>query len=172
MPLEVTRHMMLRKFRLQPLPFQAGTSLVEVLVGIVLLAVVCISSLTYFAYGLGGIGKQGNRRAALERARERLEQILAAGGGGLPNFNGTSYWCQDGNPCTSWIASESPISQTVTVNDLEAQRMETKVKALDDPSAGTATLDVWEVGVKVWYTSETTDTDHHRVYLKTLRYPS
>ena len=149
-----------------------GVSLIEVLVGLLLLSVVCISAFGYFAYGLGAIGKQGNRRAALERARERLEQLMAAQVGELPGLDGQTYWCSAGSPCTTWTPSENvPIAQTVAVNDLPSQRMETSVRGVDDLSAGTATLDTWNVGVKVWFTSDLTDDDFHRVYLRMLRSP-
>ncbi len=148
-----------------------GVSLIEVMVGLVLLAAVCISSFGYFAYGLGAIGNQGNRRAALERARERLEQLLAANPGDLPPFNGTRYWCSAGSPCTTWTNSVTPFAQTVSVNDIPSRRIETSAQAVDDPSAGTTTLDAWEFSVKVWFSSDLNDDDLHRVYLRTLRTP-
>ena len=152
---------------------EKGVSLIEVMVGLLLLAAVCLSTLSYFAYGLGGIGLQGNRRAALERARERMEQLLVANTQtDFPAIDGTKYWCASGdlpNSCTSWPSANT--AQLATVNDLQNMRMETTVQGVDDLSAGTNNFnDAWELGVKVWYTINTNfDDDHNRVYLKTLR---
>ena len=150
---------------------QKGVTLIEVLVGLVLLAVICISSLGFFSYGLGGIGREGNRRAALERVRERMEQLLAGNAASLPSLDGPSvkYWCSAGDPCAAW--STATQTQTVPVNNLGNQRMETTAKSVDDPTAGTNNYnDAWELGVKVWYVpTGGTDDDYHRVFLKTLR---
>ena len=153
---------------------EKGVTLVEILVGIILLTIVCISSLNFFAYGLGGIGKEGNRRAAMERARQQIEQIISTAAAQLPARDGNQYWCSNGNPCTSWTLSGAPIAQTISVNDLPSQRMETRVQGVHDPSAGTPITfyDAWEIGVKVWFTSNTNlDDDFNRVYIKTLRSP-
>ena len=153
---------------------ERGVSLLEVLVGLILIAVICLCTLNYFAFGLGGMGKQGHRRAALERARERLEQLMAAPTSQLPPIDGKKYWCKAGQPCSEWITlEEGTAAQTVRVADFPAQRMETTASAVDDdPSAGTgeSVLDVWEFGVKVRFTSNSADdNDFNRVYLKTLK---
>ena len=149
-----------------------GASLIEVLVGLVLLAAVCISSFGYFAFGLGSLGKQGDRRAALERARERLEQLMAANTADLPSFNGTKFWCSAGSPCTTWTASVAPFAQSVSVNDHPNRRIETSAQAVNDLSAGPSTApDVWEFSVKVWFSDVNDPDDFHRVYLRTLRTP-
>ena len=155
-----------------PFSCQKGVSLIEVLVGLVLLSVICISSLGFFSYGMGGIGREGNRRAALERARERMEQLLAADATSLPPVSGASVksWCSNGDPCTSWSTSSQ--TQPVTVNQLSTQPMETTAQPVHDTSAGTPSSfnDAWELGVKVWYTPGTgSDDNFNRVYLKTLR---
>ena len=150
---------------------EKGVSLLEVLVGLILIAIICVCTLNYFAFGLGGMGKQGHRRAALERARERLEQLMAVAPSGLPPTDGEKYWCKEGQPCSKWEKSATPLSQTVRVSDFLAQPMQTTATAKDDSSAGTGTgfLDVWEFGVKVWFTSNSADDDFNRVYLKTLK---
>ena len=66
-----------------------GVTLIEVLLSIVIVAIASIATLTYFAYAKGGVGKTGNRRAALERARQRLEQMLAANISGITPFGST-----------------------------------------------------------------------------------
>ena len=151
---------------------QKGVSLIEVLVGLVLLAVVCVSAFGFFSTGLGGIAKEGNRRAALERARERMEQVFETDPTLLAPRDGAKYWCSSGNPCTNWSGASS--AQTVAVNNLANQRMETTLLGIHDTSAGTpATFyDAWEIGVKVWFTPNiNNDDDYNRVYIKSLRAP-
>ena len=153
-----------------------GASLIEVLIGLVIVVIASIATLTYFSSALGAVNKTGNRRAALEQVRQRLEQVAEAPLSTLPPRDGQLYWCDDtdtsGNSCTSWIASGTPVSQTVPVDNLPSQQMQTSVQMINDPAAGTGTLDVLELGVKVWFTSNTgTDDDFNRVYVKTLRTP-
>lgn len=153
---------------------QRGLSLVEVLIGLVIVLVASIASLSYFAYGLGGIGKSGNRRAALERARQRLEQLLAASPTAItPPKNGNPYWLTcNGDPCAWSAPSAAPVAQEVPVGDLGPQPTETVVQWVDDPSVQTADLDTLELGVKVWFIPGSTDEDDfHRVYIRTLRTP-
>jgi len=152
---------------------QKGVSLMEVLIGIVLLAIICIASLSFFTHGLGGIGREGNRRAALERARERLEELLTAGPSEIKPAEGDPalYWVScTGGTCTR---TASYVDDTVSVDELTSQRIESTVQWRNDPSAGTTILsDVLELVVKVWYTSNTdVDNDYNRVHLRTLRTP-
>ena len=155
-----------------------GVSLVEVLIGMLIVVLASIGTLTYFSSALGNVNKQGNRRAALERARQRLEQLMETPANQLPPQDGQTYWCQVGNPCTSWVQSSTPISQTggIQVDDLGGLRMETSAQFVNDtsndPSGGPPTLDTYELGVKVWFIPNSpADDDFHRVYLKTLRTP-
>ena len=67
-----------------------------------------------------------------------------------------------------WTSSATPIAQTVTVNEA-GRRMETAMQGVNDPSAGTGSNDAWDVGVKVWFTSNLADDNYNRVYIKTLR---
>jgi prepilin-type N-terminal cleavage/methylation domain-containing protein len=149
---------------------QRGMTLVEVLIGIVIVTIAAIGTLTYFALGLGGINKQGNKRAAIERARQRIEQLLAARTETLPPA-GARYWCQQGNPCTSWVVSDTPVTQPVSIDDLSSQRMETAVQWVDDPASLTPHPDALAVSVKVWYTGAPDDDDFNRVHLRALRTP-
>jgi len=150
--------------------------LVEVLIAILVVAVAAIAALSYFSYGLGGIGREGNRRAALERARERMEQLMAADVAALEPPDMAVYWLQcSGSPCVWTLSSTAPaVSETVSVDDLPAQKIETTVQWVDDPAAQTtgSEKDVLELGVKVWFTSESgTDDDFNRVHIRTLRSP-
>ena len=158
---------------------EKGVSLIEVLVGMVLIALISIASLSYFSSALGGIGKQGNRRAALERARERLEQIMAGSytqivpsvDSSLPLNAQPKFWLScGGSNCTR---TNAYVPETVLVNNLLSRRIESTVQWKDDSSAGTTnTPDTLELGAKVWFTPNTaSDDDYNRVYVKTLRTP-
>jgi type II secretory pathway pseudopilin PulG len=152
---------------------RCGVSLVEILLGIIIVTIVSIGTLSYFAYGLGNVNKQGNRRAALERARQRLEQLMAVKLSDLPPDTGQLHWCT-AEPCGTgvWTTSPTPLpGPSVSVDDLPSQRTEVSAQWLDDPSAGTSILDTIELGVKVWFVPGQVDDELHRVYLKTLRTP-
>jgi hypothetical protein len=157
-----------------------GVSLVEVLIGLLIVILASIASLIYFAYARGGVGKEGNRRAALERARERLEQMMEAPSsamkppvdGALPPNNQPLFWVDCTGGSCGW-ANADP-GEIVDVDDLAGQRLEATVQWKDDPAAGTAgTPDVLELGVKVWFIpgAGVPDTNFHRVHVRTLRTP-
>lgn len=151
---------------------QKGVTLIEVLVGMALLAVISIASLSYFSYGLGGIGRQGNRRAALERARERLEEIMAAS---PTPIKPSDIDVQHTVTCANGACTFSVTAETVSVqSDLPLLPLVSTVTCRHDGAAGTpnGTCDVLEFAVKVWFTPNTnTDDNYNRVYLKTLRTP-
>ena len=151
-----------------------GVTLVEILIGLVIVVVASVGTLTYFAYGLGNVGKQGNRRAALERARERLEQLLASNVDQLPPQDGVRYCCAAATCIkASWTACPTdPVSvaDTVLVEDQGALRRETSAQFVDDPSAGTTTRDIYRFSTTVWFTKNSgANDDFNRVYLRTLR---
>ena len=155
------------------LRYSQGVSLVEVLLGLLIIILASIGTLSYFSFALGGVGKQSNRRAALERARQRLEQLMAAKASAIQPPDGNLYWLTcTGNPC-AWTRSAAPVTQTVPIDDLPTpQPIETTIQWVDDPSAGTVTRDVLELGVKAWFIPNSTIDDNvNRVYLKTLRTP-
>lgn len=150
-----------------------GVSLIEILIGMVIITIVSIATLSYFSYGIGGIGKQGNRRAAMERTRARVEALMAADVDQIePPVDGQTYWLTcTGSPCT-WTVAGSIATEAVSVDDLANQRMETTVRWIDDPAAGTAVPnDVLEFGVKVWFMPNADDDDFNRVHVRTLRTP-
>ena len=152
-----------------------GVTLVEVLISFVIIVIASVATLQYFGTTRGYIGKTGNRRAALERARERLEQFMASDIDQLPPRDGGCYACA-GATCTlaSWTAyacGTPPPSDVIPVEDQGNLRRETVAQFIDDPSAGTGALDVYELGVKVWLTNTNTDDPFNRVSLRTLRTP-
>lgn len=164
-----------------------GVSLVEVLIGLIIVVVASVAALTYFAYGLGNINKQGNRRAALERTRQTLEQLLAANVDQIkPPTDGAMYeiLCVAGtNPC-AWSMSVAPVTeQTVvgqdTIVDDLPSRIAATVRWVDDPGTSdldpaNPTLDLLELTARVWFTPDVDPTnadEFNRVIVKTLRVP-
>ena len=161
-----------------------GVSLIEILLGLLIVTIASTATLRYFAYAKGNMGTQGNRRAALERARERLEQLMAAGFNQIepilqapPAVQNPLTWLTcTGSPCT-WTTSLTRTTQTVAVDNFPNQPIETTTRWMNDPDSPTAspssfTQDTVELGVKVWFTKETAaDNDLNRVFVKTLRTP-
>ena len=162
----------------------SGVSLIEILLGLLVVTIASIATLQYFAYAKGNMGIQGNRRAALERARERLEQLLAASFNAIePTLqappatqNPVTWLTCAGSPCT-WTKSLVRTTQTVAVDDLPTRPIETTAQWMNDPDSPTTspssfTPDTVELGVKVWFTMNTgADDDFNRVLVKTLRTP-
>ena len=155
---------------------RSGVSLIEVLIGLLIVTIASIATLNYFASGFGSINKQGNRRAALEQTRARLEQLMASTVSELPPQSGNCYYCAAA-ACTaaSWIAyacgTVPPADTVPQVGRLTNLRRETTAQFINDPSANTATLDVYTLGVKVWFTPGATNDNFNRVYVKSLRTP-
>ena len=157
-----------------------GATLIEILIGIIIVAIASIATLSYFSYAKGGIGKTGNRRAALERARQRLEQLMEADVTSItPPADGAQHWFTcTGTPCTWSAPSAVLVTQNVSVEDLPTQPIESSVQWVDDPSAGTSgpsgavIYDALAFDVKVWFTSNFgADDDFNRVHVRTLRTP-
>jgi len=150
-----------------------GASLIEILLGLLIVTIACLATLRYFAYAKGNIGIQGNRRAALERARERLEQLMAGSVTPMtPPQDGVAYPVTCAGTACTWSAAV--VAETVSVDDLPSQPIRSTVQWVDDPSAGTGTgtLDTLALGVKVWFTANTAvDDDFNRVFIRTLRTP-
>lgn len=151
---------------------QRGVSLIEILIGILIVVVASIATLNYFAYVLGNVNKQGNCRAALEQARQRLEAMLVSSNDDMkPPNDGLSHWvaCGSGSPC-KWVAANP--NELVTTGHISGQLLQSTVRCTHDVSAGTpvGTCDVLELDAKVWFTTNTgADNDFNRTYLRTLR---
>ena len=159
-----------------------GATLLELLVALIIIVLAAIASLSFFSLGLGNMGKQGNRRAALERARERLEQLMQTNISSIKPSDTAIHWLTctaiGFNPCASFnIVNSLPNpNQTVDVDDLPTQKIEMTVQFVNDTTndtgGGTPVPDTLELGVKVWFTSDTAaDNDFNRVYIRTLRTP-
>lgn len=155
-----------------------GVTLIEVLISLILIVLVSIATLQYFTYAKGAIGKTGNRRAALEQARQRLEQLSATAATSIEPVDNNLHWLTCVNPptCTSWtmLNSAPGTPEKVSVEDMGLLPIETTVQWINDPvSAGTQ--NTLELSAKVWFTTATpspsSDNDFNRVHLRTLRTP-
>ena len=163
---------------------QRGAGLAEVLVGVLVVSLASIGALGFFSHGLGGIQKQGYRRAAAERAREGMEQLAAASLSDIAvgdSADGTQYWltwtctyyCSD-TTC-GWTRSTGRVTDTVSLGGIFSGQREITVRRVHDGTTGTpvTTLDAVELRVKVWFTKNSAaDDDSNRVQFKTLRDPS
>ena len=150
---------------------ERGASLIELLVAIVMVALAVICSLAFYSYGGGGIEKEGNRRAAAEFARSRIEELLAANVDTIRPLDANLRWLScAGSPCT-WTMSTAQVFEQVNVNSI-LRPMETTVQWVNDPAAlGAAGSDTLDLSVRVWYTSRANDDQYNRVLTKTLRTP-
>lgn len=152
-----------------------GVSLVELLVSLTLLVLATMTALGFFGYALGGIDREGNRRAAYEQARARLEVLTQTSASAVnPPSNGSVRWLTcTGSPCT-WTLFSTRTTETAAVNDL-SRTMETTVQWANDPTndppTGTPPPDTLEFIVRVWYTTRATDDDFNRVHVRMLRTP-
>ena len=164
---------------------QRGVSLIEVMIAIVVIFVASIGALSFYTYGMAGVEKAGRRRAALERARQRMDAIMATPinqiAGTNPNDDDV-WWLTDSTPngtSHTWVRSNVLTTETVIVDDMDGATgnpdppvMETTIQQRDDASDGNdPSLDTVLISVKVWYTGETTDDDYNRVCIQTLRTP-
>ena len=151
-----------------------GVSLIEILIGILIIVIASIGTLSYFSVSVGNVGRQSNRRAALERARQRLEELLETNSNLInPSVvDGIAHpvICDGAGNCQLNNAAE-----TISVDDLPSQTLVSTVECKHDGAAGTpgGTCDVLELSAKVWFIpGPTVEDDFHRVHIQTLRTPS
>ena len=153
-----------------------GASLIEVLISILIIVIASIGTLSYFSSALGNVGRQSNRRAALERARQRLEQLMAVSSTAIKPIDSNPHWLKcTGTPCTWAISNAPPVpAETVAVEDLAPQALITTVQCQHDVSAGTpnGNCDVLELSATVWFMpGSAIDDEFNRVQIRTLRTP-
>ena len=163
---------------------QSGVTLIEILMGLMIVAVASIGTMTYFSHVLGkGIGRQSNRRAALELARQRLEQLMEADVNSItpPGKIVDQEYFVTCNKLTGLCATPTLADpgELVTVEDLPTQQpLQSTVTCRHDAASGTppAICDVLELGTKVWFISGSSvivnNDDPHRVHMRTFRTPS
>lgn len=142
-----------------------GTSLVEVMVGCLILAVLALGFATSLQYAKSMSVKQRDRRTALELANSRLEELRGAAYSQVwpsaSNYN-IYYLRQTG---TTWVASAGATNENVVVNN-RTWPMKTTVQYVD-VDAGSASYDALRFNVSVRYDSGVSNL----VSLETLRAP-
>jgi len=57
---------------------EKGLTLIEVLVSAVVLVIVILGGMQFFIFGSARINREGHRRAALELAQQKIEELLAS----------------------------------------------------------------------------------------------
>ena len=151
-------------------------TLIEVLIAMLVIVIASIATLTYFGPTRGSIGRTGNRRAALEHARKRMEELLDSAGTVMPAQDGVRYCCAVAACSTAAVWTACPavaVSDNVQVDVkgvLTNVRRETTAQFVS--SAGTATRDIYVLDVKVWFLpGSSVNDDFSRVLLRTVRAP-
>ncbi len=145
---------------------RCGATLVEVLVACVILAVIAIGTAACLYLARGATTVQRDRRAALNVANSRLEEIRSAPYGSVARTNVASYtvYYLDRIGGT-WHMSATDPGETVRIG--AALRPLTTTAQLVDADGGSASYDCVRVTVRVGYRNGTSDS----VKLETLRAP-
>lgn len=144
---------------------RAGTSLVEVMVGCLILGVLALASAASLQYARSTSVQQRDRRTALELANSRLEELRAAAYNDVKpsanNFN-PFYLRRQG---TGWAVSSGNTNETVQVNG-RARSLITTVQYVD-VDGGSASYDALQFKASMQYGSSA----DMWVELETLRGP-
>ncbi|MFQ6066207.1 MAG: type II secretion system protein [bacterium] len=159
-----------------------GTTLLELLIALFIIALVILGGGMFFFYGRVNIIREAHRRAALLVAGQRLEELKAANWDDIaPEAGDTSggytfdptlrYYLLDS---TSWgwiqpvVSEDDPpedAKETVTVDNLSDAKMVSEAEWQDDGSDGS--YDYLKVAVAVEWSEPAT----HTVSLTTLIAP-
>jgi Tfp pilus assembly protein PilV len=144
---------------------RAGTSLVEVMVGCVILAVLALASGASLQYARSNSVVQRDRRTALELANSRLEDIRASAYNDVkPSAqNYTVYYLRRSG--ASWVVSAGGTNETVQVNN-QVRSLVTTVQYVD-VDGSSASYDALRLKASVQYGSSA----DAWVELETLRGP-
>ena len=99
-----------------PAGARGGTTLVEVIIGCLILAVLALAAMASLQYTRSMTVQQRDRRTALELANGRLEALRGALFNSVrpTSSNYNVYYLRSSG--TTWVVSSSATSETVTVN--------------------------------------------------------
>ena len=154
-----------------------GFSLIEVSIALVILVIVILGGGLYFFYGRLGINREGYRRAALELASQRLEEVKAADYSEIiPDGFDPGYdpyyivWRSSWDTLANLV--EYPTDPNfsydyVTVGNLANQKMLTEAQYIDNDGGG----DSYDY-LKITVTVSWGDNPDNKVELVTLIAPS
>jgi len=132
---------------------EKGFTLLEMMVAIIIFAVVMIGGLSFFVYGRSDISREGHRRAALELASQRLEELKAADYSKIEPYS--CYGVYDYavyyiHYSDGWYVEDEDPNETVDIDNLTGQSIITTVQYEDvDPGDGIASYDYLIVKVTV-----------------------
>lgn len=149
----------------QGCPSKSGTSLVEVIIAILILAILVLAATQSIRYSKTMATQQRNRRVALEIANGRLEDTRAAAYNQIAHATKNSDVRYLSRGTNSWTISSSNPNETTVVNG-RARPMVTTVQYLD-ADGGSASFDCLRVAVRVYYGPGTNEF----VGLETIRSP-
>jgi Tfp pilus assembly protein PilV len=139
-----------------------GTSLIEVMIAILLIALVILGGGMFFFYGRVNIVREAHRRAALLVASQRLEALKAADWD-LIAHNPLSYQPYYITHSSDWALNLSETKETVTVDNLSDAQMLTEAQYMDDDGMNDS-YDYLKITVRV----EWSDPATNRVSLTSL----
>jgi len=114
---------------------EGGFSLIEVLIALVILVIVILGGGAYFYYGRLGINREGYRRAALELASQRVEELRAADYSdiALDPPSDQLYYITYGS---SWNLSLEKTEDTISEDNLSDGVIVTEAQWVDEGSDG------------------------------------
>ena len=150
---------------LQGRPSKSGTSLVEVIIAILILAILVLAATQSIRYSKTMATQQRNRRVALEIANGRLEDMRAAGYSQIAHATKNSSVRYLSRSTNSWSISSSNPNETTVVNG-RTRPMVTTVQYID-ADGGSTSYDCLRVAVRVYYGPGTNEF----VGLETIRSP-
>ena len=145
--------------------FRHGSTLVEVLVACLILAIIAVGTAACLYLSQGAIAVQKNRRTATELASSRLEELRAAPYASIcPSAKNYNLYYID-RITGSWRVGTTSQGETVKVNGT-ARPMTTTVRYVD-ADGGSATYDCLRLTVTIQFGRGALDT----VTLETLEAP-
>lgn len=133
-------------------PARQGSSLLEVMIAAVVLAVIVVGAGAYQSLSAKQVTAQRDRRTATSLAESRLEEIRATSYTRMkalmpsPSTYNTYYLSRAG---AGWNVSNSDPNEVVTNNNFE--RSITTTLQFADIDGGTASYDYLQIGVAVRY---------------------
>ncbi len=145
---------------------RAGSSLVETMVAIVVLAVIALAGAAYLYHARGDIYNARNKRIAQEAASQRLELVRATPYSRVAPTNLTysiHYLSRQG---TNWVHSSSDPGETIQIN-YRTLPITTTVQYVDADGVAPSSYDYLRLTTSVGYRSGSAE----RVRLETFYAP-
>ena len=148
-----------------PAGARGGTTLVEVIIGCLILAVLALAAMASLQYTRSMTVQQRDHRTALELANGRLEALRGAPFNTVrpTSSNYNVYYLRASG--TTWVVSSAVTNENVTVN-YRPRPMRTTVQYVD-ADGGSASYDLLKFNVRVQYSSSASN----QVELETMRGP-